>query len=648
MGDSNILTCSGDKYKWYTLQPCGHSFNPRNDYLKLVYVKNNNGSIPHVRTITGFLETTAVKDTGIQIVSFSQDLAFCATSFNGSRCIKTWDVVSRAAIDEYPGHSGPVSALFVTDDGVVISGSRDRTVVIWDRATRAKVHVLHTGDIPTSIHVNPTRDVLKVVLMNGIFIEWNLDRATGQWAYKSSHVMFPEVYLHDTSNCYHRVFDSKARDDFLHFHSYNDRYMDRWTPDEKYLVHMRFDQKTNDHPYKNDLSISTESMLWDMEANRCLASLQQPERMVHSVARASSGLIALGMGDGFIGFYRHDGITISLVDSIRVFNNDPRVEGAILDDIWHYGTHADGEVNSVVLVSFIPDKSWEDLGYHVDGGLPNINRECVLAVSNYGACFIFLENDHIMRVWELPNPFDYFPYDTWSWINHVRSLNATVISQYDTMYMHDLTTFTRTRPVIGIVHLDNEIITSICSSNNGEITFIGTHTGKIGFVSKNDFIAGKERDDQIHEQFYSVKERLQELVFTDLVEAHDAEIVGVDYNAEMGLLACASLDASISVWNVRASPLASSRSPEKIATLLCNEGTCSSVRFSPGGSFLAAGTTSGHIFTWTTLNDSKLNSLVPPIVQETNTAPFHKWQERDIALPPQEIRAIIDLETVLH
>ncbi len=60
--------------------------------------------------------------------------------------------------------------------------------------------------------------------------------------------------------------------------------------------------------------------------------------------------------------------------------------------------------------------------------------------------------------------------------------------------MYDLNTVTLTHTVTGIVNIENEIITSICSTDDGSMIMAGTGSGKIGFVSINDFVVASARD----------------------------------------------------------------------------------------------------------------------------------------------------------
>ena len=58
------------------------------------------------------------------------------------RTIKIWDVATRACVATLEGHEGRVSSLAVLGDGRLASGSDDQMIKIWDLATGAAVATL--------------------------------------------------------------------------------------------------------------------------------------------------------------------------------------------------------------------------------------------------------------------------------------------------------------------------------------------------------------------------------------------------------------------------------------------------------------------------------------------------------------------------
>lgn len=68
-------------------------------------------------------------------------------SYDGT--VRLWDYVERRLLRVMRGHSGIVVALTVTEH-VVLSGSRDRTAIVWDKDTGERLRTLegpHTADI---------------------------------------------------------------------------------------------------------------------------------------------------------------------------------------------------------------------------------------------------------------------------------------------------------------------------------------------------------------------------------------------------------------------------------------------------------------------------------------------------------------------
>jgi len=74
-----------------------------------------------------------------------------ATLASGSwdRSVRLWDVATRACVATLGGHTGDVNGLAVLGDGRLASGSDDKTVRLWDVSTRGCVGVLcgHTDAV---------------------------------------------------------------------------------------------------------------------------------------------------------------------------------------------------------------------------------------------------------------------------------------------------------------------------------------------------------------------------------------------------------------------------------------------------------------------------------------------------------------------
>ncbi len=85
----------------------------------------------------------------VNSVVFSPDGATLASG-SQDRTVKLWDVASREEITTLEGHSGSVNSVVFSPDGATLaSGSQDRTVKLWDVASREEITTLegHSGSV---------------------------------------------------------------------------------------------------------------------------------------------------------------------------------------------------------------------------------------------------------------------------------------------------------------------------------------------------------------------------------------------------------------------------------------------------------------------------------------------------------------------
>ncbi len=75
--------------------------------------------------------------------SFTPDGKMLATATQDA--IWLWDMATRQVVARFNGHSAELRAMVISPDGKTLaSGSRDRSVILWDLATRGQRHTLQT------------------------------------------------------------------------------------------------------------------------------------------------------------------------------------------------------------------------------------------------------------------------------------------------------------------------------------------------------------------------------------------------------------------------------------------------------------------------------------------------------------------------
>ncbi|KAK3316770.1 hypothetical protein B0H66DRAFT_626242 [Apodospora peruviana] len=97
-------------------------------------------------------QTLEGHSNGVNSVAFSPDLKL-VVSGSWDKTVKIWDVATGACTETWEGHSDSVNSVaFSPDLKLVVSGSGDKTVKIWDVATGDCTETLegHSGDVTSS------------------------------------------------------------------------------------------------------------------------------------------------------------------------------------------------------------------------------------------------------------------------------------------------------------------------------------------------------------------------------------------------------------------------------------------------------------------------------------------------------------------
>ena len=101
-------------------------------------------------------------------------------SGSGDKTIKIWDLENLSTISKF-GHTEEVSALCYVREGVFVSGSRDNSLVIWSKSSPESTKYSlrqrltgHASDIQGIIRMNK-REILSGEFSNGDLRIWNIE-----------------------------------------------------------------------------------------------------------------------------------------------------------------------------------------------------------------------------------------------------------------------------------------------------------------------------------------------------------------------------------------------------------------------------------------------------------------------------------------
>ena len=95
----------------------------------------------------------------IRETEFSPDGRHVIAGLNRSRSVQWWRVIDGAAVRSFVGHTeGVMSVGFSRDGHTVLSGSLDRTAILW----RAQTNIIDQSHAPTAVAFSPDRRLLAV------------------------------------------------------------------------------------------------------------------------------------------------------------------------------------------------------------------------------------------------------------------------------------------------------------------------------------------------------------------------------------------------------------------------------------------------------------------------------------------------------
>src|SRR5688500_295600 len=103
------------------------------------------------------LETVIQKghELAVVTVAVSSDSNYVATG-SKDKSVKIWEVSTGREVRSLLGHEATVTSIEFTPNGKnLISGSNDKTIRIWDVKAGNQIHTITTDDIVTDIAIDP-------------------------------------------------------------------------------------------------------------------------------------------------------------------------------------------------------------------------------------------------------------------------------------------------------------------------------------------------------------------------------------------------------------------------------------------------------------------------------------------------------------
>ena len=74
--------------------------------------------------------------------------------------IKIWNIDTQKSEMTFVGHSAAVHCINILFNGMIVSGSSDTTIKIWDTMTGKCVRTIDTGDIVYDIGILPDKQII--------------------------------------------------------------------------------------------------------------------------------------------------------------------------------------------------------------------------------------------------------------------------------------------------------------------------------------------------------------------------------------------------------------------------------------------------------------------------------------------------------
>lgn len=186
------------------------------------------------------ISTIAWFPSGEFLASASYDSQYYRTSENK---IKIWRIDTQRKVKALRGHQDKITSLQVSKDGkFLVSGSEDRTLIIWDLATYTIIKEL-TEFYHMSITISPCGSYISSGSQNETFVVFNI-HTFEQFTFSTQQDLVSSVAFSPCGNVltcacdlWIKFFDLNTRSLSKEFNNYNKNIYDlNYSPDGRYIV----------------------------------------------------------------------------------------------------------------------------------------------------------------------------------------------------------------------------------------------------------------------------------------------------------------------------------------------------------------------------------------------------------------------------
>ena len=143
----------------------------------IVAVGLSSGDIIILNEVTGTCKSTLSGHTDeVNSLNFSFDGAMLVSGSN-DKTVKLWDIQTGGVIKTFHNHTNWVQSVSISPDCTVIaSGAKDRTICIWDLQTGGCCHTIggHNSYI-TFVCFSPTNSQLLISASGGTIYHWDIN-----------------------------------------------------------------------------------------------------------------------------------------------------------------------------------------------------------------------------------------------------------------------------------------------------------------------------------------------------------------------------------------------------------------------------------------------------------------------------------------